>query len=107
MQKVFLFLGFILISNLLFPAVDLLPENRTVSNNTLTYGSSITVSCDVKNQGDLSASSSLVKYYLSTNTSQDGNDSYLGSSNVGSISAGSQQFTSAFETIPTVNYTGT
>ena len=59
------------------PQPNLEVQNESVSPTSVESGSSVYVSCRVKNTGDGSAGSSTLKYYLSSNTSYDGNDDYL------------------------------
>nr|MBC8229039.1 amidase domain-containing protein [bacterium] len=80
---------------------DLVVQNPTVTSSGPYYpGSSLSVSCVIKNQGQGTAGSSKVKYYLST--SPTGTDYYLGSDDVSSLSAGGTSSESETVTIPDI-----
>ena len=83
------------------PKPDLIVQNPSVTSSGPYYpGSSLSVSCTIKNQGQGSAGSSKVKYYLST--SPTGTDHYLGYDDVGSLSAGGTSSESGTFTIPDI-----
>ena len=64
---------------------DLIPLSQTVNPTTVKSGENVTVSCIVKNQGSAIASSSVIRYYLSSNSVFDGGDVEMGSDNVISL----------------------
>ena len=78
---------------------DLVVENSTVTSSGPYYpGSSLSVSCVIKNQGQGSAGSNKVKYYLSTSST--GTDYYLGYDSVDSLNADGNSSESGTFTIP-------
>jgi len=86
---------------------DLVVQNQNVNSSILEVGSSTYVSCTVRNQGNGSASSSTLKYYLSSNTTYDSGDTYLGNDYVESLSPEETSAESATLTIPSGTSTGT
>jgi hypothetical protein len=64
---------------------DLVVINEVASPTTIQSGENITVSCDVKNVGSSASSSSVIKYYLSSNSSYDAGDVEMGFDNVISL----------------------
>ena len=64
---------------------DLIAYDETVSPSTIQAGENLTVTCVIKNQGSSVAASSVVKYYLSANSSFDAGDMEMGSDNVISL----------------------
>ncbi len=81
-----------------YPDLRILSQNVTPS--TVSPGSNITASCYVKNQGDAVASSSYLKYYLSTDWTYSGNDVYLGYDYVPSLQPNASSYVSELLTIP-------
>lgn len=79
---------------------DLAVQNPTISSSGPYYpGSSVSISCIIKNQGQGSAGPSRVKYYLST--SPTGTEYYFGAwDSVDSLSAGETSSESETFTIP-------
>ena len=76
---------------------DLVVQNPNAPTAALP-GGGITVSCRVLNQGNASAATSRVGYYLSA--TPNGTDTFLGYSSSGSLAAGSYADVSAQVTIP-------
>lgn len=76
----------------------------TSSSNTTSViqGNSISISATIKNEGTLSANSSSIGYYLSSDSLYDVGDIYLTSSSGSSLSAGSSSLRSASATISTL-----
>lgn len=72
---------------------DLVVQNAQINPSSVNQGENITLSCSVKNNGNVSASSSKLRYYLSTNSSLSNNDALFSQSNsVGSLSAGQSSY---------------
>lgn len=67
---------------------DLSVINPTLSFGPFCAGNTITTTCNIANNGTSQAGTSILRYYLSTNTTYDGNDILLSSSNVSVINAG-------------------
>ncbi|MFA6925105.1 MAG: CARDB domain-containing protein, partial [Bacteroidales bacterium] len=88
------------------PAVDLYVNNTSVSNNTLSAGSAFSAYGYVYNQGNITAPSSSLGFYLSTDLVFDASDVYLSSTNTGTISVGSYYYASTSLTIPTGTASG-
>ncbi|MBD3341391.1 MAG: peptidoglycan DD-metalloendopeptidase family protein, partial [Candidatus Lokiarchaeota archaeon] len=88
-------------------APDLIVENQNASPTTINAGSSISVSCTVKNQGNASAGSSYLRYYLSSNTSYGSGDNELGYDYVYNLSSGGTSSENTTLTIPSNTSTGT
>ena len=66
---------------------DLEVPTFSVNNATPTPGQSITLSATVRNSGDLSSSSTTLRYYRSTNNVISASDTFLGTDTVSSLSA--------------------
>ena len=77
---------------------DLSVTNTSLSLGPFCAGNSVTALSTVNNTGTATAAASVMRYYLSTNTTYDGSDVLLGSSNVSSINANSSssQISQAF-----------
>lgn len=86
---------------------DLTVLNQSVNSSAVTAGSSLPVSCTVKNQGDAPAAASRIKYYLSADTVYDANDSYMGYNDVSELNSGSTDLKNASLTIPAGTDSGT
>lgn len=86
---------------------DLIVQNMDVNPTTVEAGAEISVSCEVKNQGDGSADSSTLKYYLSSNTRYDSSDTELANDYVTSLSSGRRGSENADLTIPSDTDAGT
>ena len=82
------------------PTMDLIIQSQSASPTTIVAGNTSSVSCYVFNQGNSTASSSNVGYYLSTNATWDAADVYLTNSAGGSLVASSSSYRSATVTIP-------
>ncbi|MCR5888599.1 hypothetical protein LRS06_12660 [Hymenobacter sp. J193] len=89
------------------PYVDLTVQSTGVSPSSVASGSSVSVSAYVYNQGNSTASASSLGYYLSKNSTLDGNDVLLTSSTVNSISAGYYAYPYASVQIPAGTEAGT
>ena len=70
------------------PLPDLESANESFSTTSICPGGSFQLNYDVENNGDASAGSSTVKYYLSSDNSYSGDDQLLGSTTVNSIGSG-------------------
>lgn len=79
---------------------DLIVEKERVSDDNVNVGDRIKVYCDVTNQGGKYASSSRVKYYLSTNSTFDSSDTYLTGAYVGGLGREESSSEDAYVTIP-------
>ncbi|NOU18730.1 MAG: T9SS type A sorting domain-containing protein [Bacteroidales bacterium] len=79
-------------------SVDLTTSNVTLSQTTVDGGSTVNVSCLVKNIGGVNAPSSTLKYYISTTST--GQDQELGSYTIGELAAGASTSHSTTLTIP-------
>lgn len=101
------FIGFDWIETVAAPAPDLIVRNQNANPTTVEAGSTIYISCTVKNQGSGSSGSSYIKYYLSGNSTYDTSDAYLGSDYVSSLSSGATSSESATVTIPSGTSAGT
>ncbi|RNI32031.1 T9SS C-terminal target domain-containing protein [Rufibacter immobilis] len=82
------------------PSIDLIVQSSYLSSSTLSPGNTVAASCYVYNQGNTAASSSNVGFYLSTNTTLDNSDTFIGSSSGSSLAAGSSSYRSVNLTIP-------
>jgi len=68
--------------------LDLIIQSPHANPTEIVAGTETTVSCEVKNQGNGSAGSSILKYYLSSDTIYSLSDTELGSDEVGILSSG-------------------
>jgi subtilase family serine protease len=75
--------------------------------STVGAGQSITVTDTTKNQGGGPADPSTTQFYLSTNSTVDGSDTYIGSRSVPALAAGASNTSSTTVTIPAGTATGT
>ncbi len=82
------------------PHPDLIIENQTVGPATVSAGSVVLASCTVKNQGDSLGGSSILKYFLSDNTTYNPGDPELGSETVSSLAIGATSPQNEVLTIP-------
>ena len=82
------------------PVVDLLTTQPYLSPSVSAAGNSISTSCFIQNQGNSTASSSNVGYYLSTNTVFDASDVLLLNLPGGALVAGGYQSRYTNLTIP-------
>ena len=81
-------------------APDLIIQNRNAIPTSLKAGSEISVSCDVKNQGDASSPASTIKYYLSADATYDSGDMLLGTESVDTLPVSGTSSETAALTIP-------
>lgn len=79
---------------------DLIIQNQSAPISAL-IGSTITLSCRVRNQGSAVAAASALKYYFSTDILLSVNDILLGESSITTIAAGSFSDISKSLTLPT------
>ncbi|ETR66947.1 MAG: hypothetical protein OMM_12149, partial [Candidatus Magnetoglobus multicellularis str. Araruama] len=89
------------------PEPDLIVQNQSVNNTGVNPGDNISASCKVVNQGDGSASSSRLEYYLSDNSSYQTYDTYLDYDNVTSLSSYEYSYESETLSIPSNTACGT
>ena len=82
------------------PLPDLIVQGQSANPTSITAGESTTVNCTVTNNGDGSAGTNYVGFYLSDNTTWGGSDVDLGSSYVSSLNPGSSSSISLSVTIP-------
>jgi len=85
---------------------DLLIANIETNTPLVSQGSSLTIECKVENRGNMAASQSKIKYYLSSNQILGCCDVYLGSKIVGNISPGGINTVSKTLNIPVSTYSG-
>jgi len=86
---------------------DLIVQTPGATPASLLPGATTTASCSVKNQGTASAGASVLKYYLSANSTYEATDVLLGSSNVATLAAGASAAASSVVTIPAGTLAGT
>lgn len=86
---------------------DLIISNADLSVNSICDGNSLDISYDVVNIGGASASSSTVKFFLSSNSSYSSSDILIGSTSVTGISANSSISKSRTLIIPPGTISGT
>jgi subtilase family serine protease len=79
---------------------DLIIQSPTVTPGSFTAGSTISVSSTIKNQGNLSAGSSNVAYYLSEDNVYDPSDVLLGMSTGNALAASTSAIKSSSFVIP-------
>ena len=82
------------------PSIDLVIQSQTASPSSVLSGSSVSVSCYIYNQGNSTASTSNVGYYLSTDAVWDAADVYLNYSSGSSLGAATNSYRSASVAIP-------
>ena len=87
--------------------LDLITISMNASPIDIIAGTETTASCEVKNQGNGSADSSILKYYLSSDTVYSSNDTELGSDEVGILSSGGTSPENEHLTIPQGTSAGT
>lgn len=92
--------------NIVAGTIDLIITGPTVNNSSVGAGGSLTASCYIVNQGNTSASSSNVGYYLSTDTLWTTADTYLGASTGSALAANSAAARTATLTIPAATAPG-
>ncbi|MEM9836625.1 MAG: CARDB domain-containing protein, partial [Bacteroidota bacterium] len=89
-------------------APDLVVDNAVASPTTIEAGSSISLSCRVRNAGTGSTGgSSTLGYYLSSNTTYGSSDISLGTDFVSTLSAGNTSVESLTATLPAGTSPGT
>ncbi len=84
---------------------DLIVSTLTAPTSAVR-GTTISISDTIKNQGGGDAGTSTTKLYLSTNTTWDAGDTYLGSRSVPMLVAGASSAGSTYVTIPSSIATG-
>jgi subtilase family serine protease len=82
------------------PLPDLTIQTPTASPTSLSAGMSLTAGASVVNQGTVTASFSNIGYYLSTNSTFEISDIYLGNSSGYSLSANNTSYQNTTLTIP-------
>lgn len=92
--------------NISKPAPDLIIYSKSATPNPVEKGSVLSVNCTIKNQGQGDANASVIKYYLSLNSSLDGSDLELASDNILSLTAGNTSSSGENLIIPTSFPTG-
>ena len=99
--------------NITIAKPDLIVQNPNVSPTFVTSGEKISVSCIIKNQGDVKANFPLLQgkelyYYLSTNTTYGSSDIELGTTNLSNFDAGEARvIDGGKKTIPSDTESGT
>lgn len=81
-------------------AADLVPESVTVSSAALPPGEPFTLSATVRNQGRITAASTTLRYYLSTDSTITVGDTVIGTDDVRRLTADSESFESILLTAP-------
>ncbi|MCI5058764.1 MAG: hypothetical protein MRY83_21810, partial [Flavobacteriales bacterium] len=89
------------------PKPDLRVLAPALTPSPVEAGSSMSLTIDVSNIGDVSSPSTKVKYYLSTNAYWNASDIYLGESSVSSLSVGNTTTLNKTVTIPSNTSIGT
>lgn len=92
--------------NVANPFIDLIIQSTTLSPTSVTAGSSVSLSCYIYNQGNSSASSSNVGYYLSADTLWDASDTYLSYSTGTTLAGGASSYKSSTPAIPSATTPG-
>ncbi|WP_164891191.1 CARDB domain-containing protein [Botryobacter ruber] len=82
------------------PYVDLVLQSPYIYNSSVTAGSTVGTEVRIHNLGNSSASSSNIGYYLSTNSTFDASDVFIGSSSGGTLTGGNYNYRSNSITIP-------
>ncbi|GAA4377124.1 hypothetical protein GCM10023186_11680 [Hymenobacter koreensis] len=80
--------------------VDLAVQQEQLFNSTATAGTTVGVAAYVVNLGNLTAATSNLGYYLSTNTTFDSGDQLMGSSTGGQLFGGGSSYRSTNITVP-------
>ena len=80
---------------------DLVVESSSVSDSSLLTGASFTLSATVSNQGGSAAAGTTLRYYRSTNSTIDTNDTAAGTDTVSGLSTGASSPESILLTAPT------
>ncbi|GAB3852619.1 hypothetical protein GCM10028822_20540 [Hymenobacter terrigena] len=82
------------------PGVDLIVQQPSLYYNSTVAGGSVQASASIYNQGNVTATSSTMGFYLSTNTTLDANDVLLSTVTGGSLAANLSAYRSANLTVP-------
>lgn len=82
------------------PSIDLIIQTPTIASATVSAGGNVAATCIIRNQGNSTASSSNVGYYLSADTIWNAADVYLTNSAGGALNASSNASKNAVLTIP-------
>lgn len=85
---------------------DLVPVLSASNPNSAMAGNALTLFSSIRNQGSVTATSSTLSYYLSSNTTLDASDTALGSVTGGTLSPGQSATRNGQVTIPTSLLTG-
>lgn len=80
--------------------IDLVINSQTLSSSSVAAGTSVSTTCYIFNQGNTSAVSSNVGYYLSADSIWDASDTYLNSYAGGALGASASSYRSVALTIP-------
>lgn len=88
------------------PNIDFSINTPIISSSSIISGDEINVSCNIENLGLSSSPTSNIGFYLSSDSSWDATDIYLGSSSVGSLAPGAIQNISHTVTSPLNTLTG-
>ena len=75
------------------PSPDLVITGQTATNS-VTVGGNVSIGAYTRNNGNASASSNYVRYWLSNDTTLDNSDTFINWQSVNSLSAGSSQYNS-------------
>lgn len=91
----------------LSPTVDLLVQQPYLNSSSIVPGSSVTTNCYVYNQGNSSAASSSVGYYLSADNALSSNDILVGSTFGSTLTGNNSNYRSGNLAIPAGTAIGT
>jgi len=86
---------------------DLQVHDEAVDPSTVEAGTVADISCVVQNEGGDLAGSSILRYYLTDNTTYEAGDTYLDYDNVGSLAGGATSPEAEYITIPVETPGGT
>lgn len=89
-----------------FPEPDLFLEQASANPTTITVGTTTVLNAWLKNQGQAAAGSSVVEYYLSTDSIYDGTDVSLGTTNNSGLGINDSSNVSFTATIPLTTLAG-
>ncbi|WP_201985264.1 CARDB domain-containing protein [Hymenobacter rubidus] len=82
------------------PGVDLVIQQEQLYPSSTVAGNSLQVNCTIFNQGNITAGSSTVGFYLSTNTTFDAADVLLSTVTGGTLTANLGSYRSAYPIVP-------
>ena len=89
------------------PGVDLLPQQEQLYPSATVAGNSLQVNASITNQGNTTATSSTMGFYLSTNQVFDASDVLLANSVGGTLVANQSSYRTAYPVVPAGTAPGT